>query len=847
MTARPLHPVFRPVPAMSSRRRSSRAIFGVIAVSVVLLGTAALGPASAGAQEQPPLLGLKVNLLGITIDLGLGLGLPPVDTKQPEPPPGNGEPLPELPKGVGEPQGLPEPPSDLSQVDVTDLTLRSPDPAVIDDLKSQLDGPDDRVEVIVQLRMRWVPEMALPEQQRLAQATQIRLLQDGIVASVPRAEVVRRFVTLPSMALLVDAAALDLLALAPQVASIDPVQTGFADDTASGTAANYTAAQQVGFDGQGRAVAILDTGVERGHEYLGGRVVSEACFAHHGDSGQTVGDCPNSQTTQTGTGAAAPCGSAPCDHGTHVAGIAAGSDPPGGATVGNGVAPRASIVAVQVFHDVNVDCDDDGVTRPNELCPTWDDTDVLAGLDWVYQQRGAQPIAAVNMSFGGYISSTACDDSALKPAVDQLKAAGIAAVKSAGNSRQRGAVTYPGCISTMVTVGATDNSDNIPWFSNASSTLMDLWAPGNGIVSSVRSGYGTKSGTSMAAPHVTGAFALLRQMRGCKIWITSPGSSNPAVDQMLANLVGTGVNVTDNRTADQANNLPAGSVTKPRIDVYEATHELDNVSNSFVLSQALISGPEGSVTGQNRCATKEAYGPVVEPNHGNNRGGGSVWFEWRAPATGKVRFTTMGSSFDTLLAAYRASNFFYIFGDLTAQNDDAGGTRQSAIEFDATTGALYHIAVDGYRAPWSPYPAAGNIKLSWAQNRPANDDFATATWFDDRISGTSVRSTPEFGEPNPATSSVWFRWMARTTGQAYLSTAGSGYDTIVDVYRGTSINNLALVRTDDDSGPGNASLVNFPVTGGEVFYVRLRGYGGATGSYQLSASIGRVIAPDRGR
>lgn len=779
----------------------------------------------------------RVFCIGVSAAMGVlvasssvALAEPASNGKGREPAAAPAAPLP--PKGAGPEVTGPEPAPDPKDVHVTDLTSARPDPKVVSELNDKLRRPDDRVDVIVQMRTRWVPETALEEPARQAQSRQLGLLKAGAVTSAPGARVLHHLDGLPSMALTVNALQLAALQAAPQVATIHPSRTGTVSDSGSAQVTQYDRAQLVGFDGQGFTVAILDTGIDRNHEYFGRRVTAEACFAHHTQAGSTVGDCAGGQTTATGTGTAAPCAGSGCDHGTHVAGIAAGSDPAGGTAVGNGVAPRASIMGVQVFHDVNKDCNNDGKTEVGELCPEWDEADVLAALNWVYQQRNNHKIAAVNLSIQWWLTSTACDSDALKAPIDQLKAAGIATVIAAGNMGKRDQVTFPACVTTAVTVGGTDNRDGIYVDSNASSTLMDLWAPGVGVGSSVLGGgYSWWSGTSMAAPHVAGAFAVLRQARECQT-VVLPSTS---VENMLRALTDTGLPVTDNRPADTAKGLPAGSVTKPRINVYSAARRWDSVGNSAYIAASALSGLAGTMTGGNRCATKETLGTLPEPNHGGDRGGASIWYKWTAPVSGKVRFTTSGSDFDTLLAVYEESPFVYM-GNLVAQDDDGFG-RQSVVEFTATGGKFYRIAVDGYRGT-NARPAWGAVKLNWAQNRPANDDFAAATPFSSSYfgaaTGSSARSMNEYREPAPAAPTVWFRWVAPVSSTVTFGTAESAFDTVLDVYRGTSLGGLVLERTDDDNGPGNTSLVSFPATGGQTYYARLRGYNGATGSYRLS-------------
>jgi hypothetical protein len=125
-------------------------------------------------------------------------------------------------------------------------------------------------------------------------------------------------------------------------------------------------------------------------------------------------------------------------------------------------------------------------------------------------------------------------------------------------------------------------------------------------------------------------------------------------------------------------------------------------ANDLFANAQTVTDTTGSVTGTNVNATKESG----EPNHAGIPGGRSVWYRWRAPATGSVIFETVGSSFDTLLAAYRGSSVSAL--TRVAANDDIGsGVYQSRIKFTAYAGTTYMLAVDGY------YGASGSVKLSW--------------------------------------------------------------------------------------------------------------------------------------
>jgi hypothetical protein len=175
-------------------------------------------------------------------------------------------------------------------------------------------------------------------------------------------------------------------------------------------------------------VAILDTGVDRAHPFLAGRVIEETSYSGNGN-------CPNGTTTQAGTGAATPCTYAPsgCRHGTHVAGIAAGAHGTFSGTPFSGVAKGASVLAIQVFSRfTGANCSGAG----EDPCALAYTSDIVAGMQPVYDLRNQYRIAAVNLSLGGglYSSQTQCgsDNAAEKAMIDTLRAAGIATVVAAG-------------------------------------------------------------------------------------------------------------------------------------------------------------------------------------------------------------------------------------------------------------------------------------------------------------------------------------------------------------------------------------------------------------------------------
>ncbi|MFD0470501.1 S8 family serine peptidase [Nonomuraea thailandensis] len=322
-------------------------------------------------------------------------------------------------------------------------------------------------------------------------------------------------------------------------------------------------AHRLGYTGKGTAVAILDSGIDTDHPAFGDRIVAQACFSATDPVDGSTPLCPNGSQFQIGDGAAdagtAACMTgAPqpqyglCYHGTHVAGIAAGRRTAEFAA--DGVAPKAKIIPVQVFSRF----DNSPYCAGRPVCVLAYDSSILTGMAYADLLADQYNLASVNLSLGGGQYDTACDEgdgADFKAEVDKLLAKDVATVVASGNNGFEASVSWPACVSNTVAVGATDKQDAVASFSNRG-PLLDLYAPGVAITAAIAGDtYAALNGTSMATPHVTGAFALLRQK-----------SRHATVDRLLSALRLTGEPITYPSAGDE--------VTTPRIDVRAALRKV---------------------------------------------------------------------------------------------------------------------------------------------------------------------------------------------------------------------------------------------------------------------------------
>lgn len=182
----------------------------------------------------------------------------------------------------------------------------------------------------------------------------------------------------------------------------------------------------------------------------------------------------------------------------------------------------------------------------------------------------------------------------------------------------------------------------------------------------------------------------------------------------------------------------------------------DGFANAMII-------PQGATTVFSRtsCATRERGEPLMVADGPARPGGPSVWFRWRAPESGKVNINTDGSNFDTVLAVYRGTNVTRL--TRLASDDESGSGSSSRVTASVVAGSEYFISVEGYYSFLANRADAGDVVL----NIISNDQIAAArpiTGTSGTVLGNVRGATLEDGELGPGEHSVWFSWVAPSTG-----------------------------------------------------------------------------------
>lgn len=293
--------------------------------------------------------------------------------------------------------------------------------------------------------------------------------------------------------------------------------------------------QGTNLTGEGQTICIIDSGINYNHSSLGGPgFPNSKVIAGH--------DFENNDAD-------------PIDdygHGTHVAGIAAAN----GSILG--VAPQAKIVAIKAF-------DDSGVATTANL---------VSALEYCTLNKTTYNISVIVMSYGSG-SSTRWDDVTTcladqgtdleTIALNNAFEANITLVAAAGNSGLSDGIQYPACHPKVISVGNSNLQDEKNIQSNTG-LLLDIFAPGTSINSTWFTGdtnYNTLSGTSMAAPHVAGSVALIKQREQTQ-------NNTPSLLSIKKSLFST------------TESIVTTPKTYPRLDVHESINSLFDISGNSI-------------------------------------------------------------------------------------------------------------------------------------------------------------------------------------------------------------------------------------------------------------------------
>ena len=275
------------------------------------------------------------------------------------------------------------------------------------------------------------------------------------------------------------------------------------------------------YEGKDMTVAVVDTGIDGTHPVLKDKVIAEACFSTNDPIDGSKAICPERDKENEkyfGEGLAIPCDATGCEHGTMVASIVAG------------VAPKVNIIAIQVFSRFEGArggkiCTASGMDAPCVLSYL---SDQLAALEFIEEitrinsDFNLGELAAVNMSLGGGVFvDVNCTNDPRAYLVNILRERGVPTIVAAGNDGESGGISAPACIPGTISVASVDDGstfnnqhtspDTVSPHSNIAS-FVSLAAPGRYITAAIPgNGYATGVGTSFAAPHVAGAWALLKQ------------------------------------------------------------------------------------------------------------------------------------------------------------------------------------------------------------------------------------------------------------------------------------------------------------------------------------------------
>lgn len=469
-------------------------------------------------------------------------------------------------------------------------------------------------------------------------------------------------------------------------------------------------------------------------------------------------------------------------HGTHVSGIL-------GAVGNSGVATVGVAWKVKIMETKFLDSTGSGSTSDEITCI---DFAIAHGANFM------------NASFGSSSSSQA-----EMTAIQAAGAAGIVMVVAAGNSTQNNdfepsyPADYP--LDNIVAVGSSDNRDQPSSFSDYGPGSVDLFAPGEDVLSLYNTGTTATailSGTSMATPMVTGSLALLKAQ-----------FPNDSYRQLVNRLL---------RSVDAKPSFAGLVQTGGRLDLQKAVTSTNNTPfNDNFATRAILTGPDLMIRSNNVGATTEAGEPAIA----NIPGGASLWWEWTPSQSGQATLSTQGSSYSTLLAVYTGSALNALKPVASAAAGQSGGPAYSQATFAVQAGTKYEITIQGQSG------AAGASIIS-ADVVPANASFSSPTVLAGRtavLTDVNVNATAQTGAPKILPRSgghpLWYSWTAPASGSFEVSAYSADFDPLIGVYTGSALGALTTVGAaagaainTNDLTPTSVATVSFTAVAGTTYY-----------------------------
>lgn len=513
-------------------------------------------------------------------------------------------------------------------------------------------------------------------------------------------------------------------------------------------------------------VAVTDTGIQYNHEDLRDNMWV------HPDTGFFGFDAYDNDDDPMDVGG----------HGTHCAGTIGASGNNGKGMTG--VAWKVQLMALR-FLGPNGGSTSDSIRVVN------------------YARLNGAHIISASWGGGGYSQG-------LFNAIQACQQAGIPFVAAAGNSSANNDATpqYPSSynLPNIVAVASTTISDSLSTFSCYGRYSVDIGAPGSSIWSTYvgsNQAYKYLNGTSMAAPHVSGALALAMAY-------FPDENSEQLIDRLYASA---------DRIAALNGRVSSGGRLNLNGMLRGATPPKGN--DNFADAH-LFEGSYGFWSGTSRGATREAdEDDFSVPGSGIR----SVWLGFRTTHGGLVTLDAYSNLSGYRMIVFEGSEK----GSLKVIYDRANGEMnfQTMVKFNSKPDTEYRVAFDDRQPNGQLY----SLRYSLS---PANDFFSSSTVVDGEmfsVAGTNRGATQEtFEQTRPHAgvgrgNSVWWRWTAPADLDFTINTMGSDFDTVLAVYTGSNASNLTEIASNDDRNALDwTSQVSFEAVEGTTYHIAVDGY-----------------------